>query len=61
MTRDQFLGIVRHVLTFVGGYLVAKGVLDESLFLEVTSALVSIAGLVWSFISKKKADQPVEG
>ena len=30
MTRDQFLGIVRHVLTFGGGYLIAKGVVDES-------------------------------
>jgi len=56
MTRDQFLGIVRHVLTFAGGYLVAKGVLDESLFLEITSAAVSLAGLAWSLISKKKVD-----
>lgn len=61
MTKEQFLGIVRHVLTFAGGYLIAKGVVDESLFLEITAAATSLAGLVWSFISKKKADQPVEG
>jgi hypothetical protein len=54
MKKEQFLGILRHVLTFTGGILVLKGLLDESLVLELTGGIVSLVGTLWSVISKKK-------
>ncbi len=32
LTKEQFLGIVRHSLTFIGGFLVMKGLVDDVLF-----------------------------
>ena len=49
---ETILGIIRHVLTFGGGYLVAKGYLDEASATEVVGALTTIAGVIWSGLSK---------
>jgi hypothetical protein len=53
MNREKVLGIVRHSLTFVGGLLVAKGIVTEALSQEIIGGLVSLVGLVWSVLSKK--------
>ena len=53
MSRDQVLGIVRHVLTFGSGYVIAKGWVDESVAAEAVAALVGLAGVVWSYVAKK--------
>lgn len=52
--KDQLLGLVRHVLTFVGGIIVAKGVLDADLSQEIIGGLMTVVGGLWSVISKKK-------
>jgi hypothetical protein len=52
MTKEQVLGVVRHVLTFAGGILVAKGLIDESTSTEVVGALTTLIGAVWSVFSK---------
>lgn len=52
MNKEQILGIVRHVLTFVGGFLITKGIVDETFVTEVVGALATIIGSVWSFFSK---------
>jgi hypothetical protein len=54
MNKDQILGVLRHVLTFVGGILVFRGVLDDALLQELVGGVVTLAGTVWSVISKKK-------
>ena len=53
--KEQSLGLIRHVLTFVGGVVVAKGLVDESLFQEVLGGVMTLVGAVWSIASKKKA------
>ena len=35
LTKDQLMGIVRHVITFVGGILVTKGLIDDSILTEI--------------------------
>jgi hypothetical protein len=52
--KDQVLGIIRHALTFVGGAIVAKGLVDEVLFQEVLGGIMTLVGAVWSISSKKK-------
>lgn len=54
MNKDQTLGIVRHVLTFGGGLLIARGYGDPQLVTEIVGGLVSIVGAVWSIKAKKK-------
>ena len=54
MTKEQILGIIRHVLTFVGGVLVAKGLASEALSQELVGATATLIGGVWSIIEKNK-------
>lgn len=49
----QLLGLIRHVLTFVGGIIVTKGLIDENLSQEIIGGLMTVVGGVWSVISKK--------
>jgi|TARA_R100001244_G_scaffold928_2_gene1631 hypothetical protein len=54
-TQDSVLnGLVRHILTAGGGYLVAKGMIDEGGMETVVGAIIALAGVVWSALAKKK-------
>jgi hypothetical protein len=55
MTKEQILGILRHTLTTVGGVLVTRGYIDDSMLIEGAGAIVTLVGIVWSIISKRKA------
>lgn len=56
VNKEQILGIIRHILTFGGGWLVASGALDEVTVANGVGALVTIIGIVWSafFAPEKK-------
>jgi hypothetical protein len=54
MSRDQIFGVARHVLTFLGGFLVVKGYLDESLLNELIGGALALAGTIWSIVDKNK-------
>jgi hypothetical protein len=54
MNKDQILGVVRHALTFLGGFLVVKGYLGESLLNELIGGTIALAGTIWSIIDKNK-------
>ena len=51
--NEQVKGLIRHVLTFVGGIAVAKGIFDESGVSEIIGAVMTVIGTVWSIASKK--------
>lgn len=53
MTKEQKLGIVRHVLTFVGGILLAKGLVDESLLTDMVASIMVLVGGFWSILDKR--------
>jgi len=53
MKKEQILGIVRHFLTFVGGIVIVKGYMDNALVTEVTGAIMTLVGAVWSVFDKK--------
>jgi len=53
MKKKQFLGIVRHTLTFIGGIMVMKGTLDENTMNEMIGSITTLAGLIWSVIDKE--------
>ena len=49
------IALLRHLLTFIGGTLVAKGILDSSALTELIGAIVSIISVTWMAVSKYKA------
>jgi hypothetical protein len=51
---EKSLGIVRHILTFAGGLIVMKGLADENLVQELSGAILTVIGGLWSILSKKK-------
>jgi hypothetical protein len=53
LTKEQILGIVRHALTFVGGIVVMKGLVDETMVTEIIGGVMTLVGAVWSVIDKK--------
>ena len=54
LSKEQILGIVRHSLTFVGGILVMKGIVDEPIWAEISGAALTLTGSIWSIIIKNK-------
>jgi hypothetical protein len=53
--KEQILGLIRHILTFAGGLVVAKGFIDQTQETELIGAICAIIGTVWSILSKKNA------
>lgn len=53
MNKEKFEGLTRHILTFAGGFIVAKGWVSEDVFAEIVGVLVSIVGIVWSIKNKE--------
>lgn len=54
INKDQFLGVIRHIVTFVGGILVARGKLDVGSVETIAGIVSTVAGLVLSFIAPEK-------
>lgn len=53
MKKEIVFGIIRHTLTFVGGILVLKGIVDEATLSEITGAVITLVGGIWSVIEKR--------
>lgn len=57
MTPEQFSqirGALRHLLTFGGGYLVARGKLSPEDLTTILGALGTLTGVAWSFYEKRR-------
>jgi hypothetical protein len=54
---DKISGLLRHILTFVGGYLVTAGIIDEAMLMEVVGAIITIIGFAWSWIGKDNKEE----
>jgi hypothetical protein len=54
MKKEQILGIIRHSLTFIGGILLMKGLIDEATWTEISGSALTLVGTVWSVVDKNK-------
>lgn len=54
MRKEQILSIVRHSLTFLGGIIVMKGLIDETMVTEIIGTITTLLGLVWGVVEKTK-------
>jgi hypothetical protein len=52
-SKERILGIIRHTLTFVGGIMVMKGLVDETTVTEIIGGVITLTGTIWSVIDKK--------
>lgn len=55
MSQNVIMAIVRHGLTFVGGILIAKGVLSEGAAAEISGLVMTAVGTIWSIVEKIKS------
>lgn len=53
MTKEKWFSLIRHTLTFVGGILVLKGVIEESVVEQVISGVITLTGIIWGQIEKE--------
>ena len=53
MNKEVILGFVRHILTFGGGYVAAKGIIDQAMANEIIGAVMTLIGVAWSAYDKK--------
>jgi hypothetical protein len=53
MSKERILGVVRHTLTFVGGLLVMKGIIDEAVTSEIIGGIMTLTGTIWSIFEKE--------
>lgn len=54
LSKQQWLGMLRHTLTFFGGISMTMGYIDESTFEDVVGLTMSLVGVIWSIMEKNK-------
>lgn len=52
METTIYLGIVRHLLTLLGGIIISKGYITQGAFDMIIGAILSIAPQIWSIVEK---------
>jgi len=57
MRKEGIMGVIRHTLTFIGGILVTKSIIDESAMQGLVGSLTTSIGLIWSIIEKSKYEK----
>ena len=56
--NDSIKSVLRHGLSFGGGFLVAKGHLNADQVNELSGALITVLGIVWSIWKNRKPITP---
>ncbi len=54
LSEDKVLGIVRHALTTLGGFLVAQGIVEPALVEPLVGVALTAFGMVWSYAVKRR-------
>lgn len=52
--NDSIKSIIRHGLSFGGGFLVAKGLVTLDQANELAGAVITVAGIAWSIYKNRK-------
>jgi hypothetical protein len=55
LMQSAIIALLRHLLTFIGGTLVAKGLLDATALQEIIGALITLLSVGWMAVEKVKA------
>ena len=52
MNWEQISSILRHILTFGGGFVVAKGWISAEALPGIIGAIITVGGVVWGLFNK---------
>lgn len=55
--KNTILSLLRHGLTFGGGYLVAKGLISDATIGTLIPAVITAAGAVWGAVDEYRAER----
>ena len=55
LMQSAIIALLRHLLTFIGGTLVAKGVIDTATLTEIIGAIITLLSVGWMAVEKVKA------
>ena len=59
MTYETILALIRHGLTLIGGWLLARGILDDPATVEAfVGAILTLVGIAWSIWRKYRRINP---
>ena len=59
LMQSAIIALLRHLLTFIGGTLVAKGLLDATALQEIIGALITLISVGWMAVDKVKGKPEV--
>ena len=51
--KPELMGLIRHILTFGGGYAVANGIATAANVEIIVAGVITILGVAWSAMQKK--------
>ena len=54
--KSAVIALLRHLLTFIGGTLVAKGILDTSTLTEIIGSVITLLSVGWIAMDKSKGE-----
>ena len=54
LMQSAIIALLRHLLTFIGGTLVAKGVIDTATLTEIIGAISTLLSVGWMAVEKVK-------
>jgi hypothetical protein len=60
INSDEFDGLVRHILTTVGGMTLVTGHMDPSQWQTIAGAVATLLGVAWSVANKKYMREKVK-
>lgn len=55
MGWEQISSILRHILTFGGGFAVAKGWISEQTMIALVGAILTVGGAIWAMVNKTQS------
>jgi len=53
MKQEQIMGIIRHALSAIGGFVVLKGHMSEAEIQQLLGILMTLIAVAWSVTAKK--------
>lgn len=59
--KNTILSLIRHALTFGGGFLVAKGLVSETTLGTLVPSVLTAIGAIWGAYDEWKAEHPKGG
>ena len=59
--KEEIMGLVRHLMTVIGGYLISKGLASPEQMTEIYGLIIASSGIIWSVLSKIKVRKVIDG